>query len=122
MGCRFRLHGRDPATGLDCIGVLATALGAIGRDVAFPADYALRSMRDPPLEEIARAHGLAATEGAAAPGDVLGLRPSPVQFHLAIVARDPGRLVEAHLGLRRVVLSPRSPALSPIGHWRLIPA
>ena len=30
-GTRFRLHGRDPETGLDCIGLLAAALTRIGR-------------------------------------------------------------------------------------------
>ena len=30
LGVRFRLHGRDPATGLDCLGLLGAALVATG--------------------------------------------------------------------------------------------
>ena len=30
-GAPFRLHGRDPVTGLDCIGVLAQSLEAFGQ-------------------------------------------------------------------------------------------
>ena len=41
-GAPFRLHGRDPATGLDCIGLFAVAMARAGRPVALPNGYALR--------------------------------------------------------------------------------
>ena len=31
LGVPFRLHGRDPATGLDCVGLVAEALRRAGR-------------------------------------------------------------------------------------------
>ena len=46
VGCRFRLHGRDPASGLDCVGVLHAALASCGRSVSLPDTYTLR-LRDP---------------------------------------------------------------------------
>ncbi|WP_218277309.1 hypothetical protein, partial [Pseudomonas sp. FW305-67] len=42
VGARFRLHGRDPATGLDCIGLAAHALQAGGFNGEVPDGYALR--------------------------------------------------------------------------------
>lgn len=119
VGARFRLHGRDPATGLDCIGVLATALAAIGRQAELPTGYALRSHRLPALAAIASACGFAEAEGPTLPGDVLLLRPGPCQHHLAIAARA-GRFVHAHAGLRRVIAVP-GPLDGPVlRRWRLI--
>jgi cell wall-associated NlpC family hydrolase len=117
LGVRFRLHGRDPGTGLDCIGVLAAALAAIGRPALLPTGYALRSRTLPSLEPIVAACGFAACEGAVLPGDVLMLRTGPCQHHLAIAVR--GGFVHAHAGLRRVVIAP-SLDEPVVGRWRLI--
>jgi cell wall-associated NlpC family hydrolase len=38
VGSRFRLHGRDPETGLDCVGVVAAAMAAIGQSPPSPLD------------------------------------------------------------------------------------
>lgn len=117
-GTRFRLHGRDPATGLDCIGLLAAALAAIGRAAPLPTGYALRSHRLPALDGIAAACGLAEAQGALRPGDVMMLRVGPCQHHLAIAARG-GGLVHAHAGLRRVVVMPGPPGWPVLRRWRL---
>jgi cell wall-associated NlpC family hydrolase len=115
-GTRFRLHGRDRA-GLDCVGLLACALRAIGRPADLPTGYALRSRRLPALDP--RGWGFAEAGPPLRPGDVLLLRPGPCQHHLVIAATD-RRFVEAHAGLRRVVVRP-GPLDRPIlGHWRLI--
>jgi len=119
VGRRFRLHGRDPESGLDCIGVLAASLAAIGRPVAFPSGYALRTSAYSSLPALAAEHGFVSATGATLPGDVLFVRPGPAQMHLLIAAIAPGWFIEAHAGLRRVVRRP-GPILEPVlQSWRL---
>ena len=120
VGARFRLHGRDPATGLDCIGVLAQSLLAIGRSTVLPDDYRLRARRVQNLAQIAEACGFRRADGPLSPGDVLLSRIGPVQHHLLIASRD-GRLVHAHAGLRRVVIGELGEGWSIVSHWRLAP-
>lgn len=120
VGARFLLHGRDPATGLDCIGLLAAALAGAGRPVTLPNGYALR-MRDLagwlPLPD---ALGFAPAEPPFLPGDAVLLRLGAVQVHLAIAATD-GGWIHAHAGLRRVVHQPTLPDGTILHHWRLAP-
>ncbi|WP_298198658.1 hypothetical protein [Novosphingobium sp.] len=126
VGCRYRLHGRDPATGLDCVGVLAVALALIGRSQALPGGYPLRTSAVPDLAGLARDHGFVPVPPGTgiAPGEVWLLRPGPGQWHLALVAPDGASLIEAHAGLRRVVRVPL-PAADPgdsapaPARWRL---
>ena len=118
VGARFRLHGRDPEHGLDCIGVLAAALAAIGRPQAFPTGYALRVSRPGAWLPDPAGLGFAPATGELAPGDVVLVRPGPAQVHLGI-AVDGGAWVHAHAGLRRVVRSSAMPTGAPIGRWRL---
>jgi cell wall-associated NlpC family hydrolase len=130
LGTRFRLHGRDPRTGLDCLGLLAAALAAIGRPAALPNGYTLRSRGFARAEEAARACGFAPVSGhstagpaAAGPttaGDVLLVRPHPCQFHL-LVATGRNRFIHAHAGLRRVIAIDALPAWPIVRHWRLQP-
>lgn len=127
VGCRFRLHGRDPATGLDCIGLVGAALAALGRPVLLPTGYGLRPGRlaatGPFRAALAARHGLHPAAGAIRPGEVWLLRPGPAQLHLAVVAPAATALVEAHAGLGRVVLTPlaRDPLTDPalLGRWLL---
>jgi cell wall-associated NlpC family hydrolase len=119
VGARFRLHGRDPATGLDCIGVLAAALAAIGRPASLPTGYGLRAHRLPPLDDVAASCGFVANAAPVAPGDVLLLRMGPCQYHLAIAARA-GGFVHAHAGLKRVVAMPGPLAWPVVRCWRLL--
>ena len=120
VGTRFLLHGRDPATGLDCIGLLSAALARAGRAAALPNGYTLR-MRDPaqwlpPPEAL----GFARAELPFQPGDAVLLRLGAVQVHLAIAAPD-GGWIHAHAGLRRVVHQPALPDGTILHHWRLAP-
>lgn len=119
VGCRFRLHGRDPETGLDCIGLLAASLRAIGCKADFPTGYRLRTSAWPGLADMAADHGFAIATGTAAPGDVLFLRPGPGQLHLAITAPAPGWLVEAHAGLGKVALRPGPLGDIIVQRWRI---
>jgi cell wall-associated NlpC family hydrolase len=120
VGVPFRLHGRDPATGLDCIGVLAHALHVIGRPVLLPEAYCLRAQRVAGLSAIAERCGFVPATGNYAPGDVLFARIGPVQHHLLIAAGD-GRYVHAHAGHRRVVIGALGEGWKVVGHWRLDP-
>ena len=118
VGSRFRLHGRDPATGLDCIGVLAVAMARAGCVVELPRDYALRNRTLPDLRALATRAGFVPASGPCRAGDVLMLRVSSCQFHLAIsVERE--AFVHAHAGLRQVVISPGPFAWPIVQHWRL---
>ncbi len=112
VGARFRLHGRDPALGLDCAGLAAHATG-----LAAPSGYALRG-GDP------RAIAVRVTAAGARPiplaaagaGDLLLLGPGPAQVHLAVLT-DAG-FIHAHAGLRRVVETPGAPVWPVLGAWR----
>ena len=118
VGTPFRLHGRDPATGLDCVGVLGAALAGCGRAAAVPTGYALR-LKDPaPWLAGAGALGLRQTRGAVRPGDVVMLALGSHQHHLAIIAPD-GAAIHAHAGLRRVVHGDLPADWTVIGRWRL---
>lgn len=113
VGTRFRLHGRDPATGLDCVGLAAAALGAPA-----PASYRLRNRDIAAALAFAPRAGLAEASGAIEPGDVLLARAGPAQHHL-LIADTAGGFVHAHAGLRRAVITP-APLPWPVErHWRL---
>lgn len=119
-GVPFRLHGRDPARGLDCIGVLEAAASACGHGVRLPNGYALRSRRLPGLERIAASLLLHPASGAVTAGDVLLLRPGACQHHL-VIALGAGRIVHAHAGLRKVVIGALPMEWPVVRHWRPFP-
>ena len=48
VGTPFRLQGREPASGLDCIGVVIVSLAQVGIELALPADYRPRRRSFPP--------------------------------------------------------------------------
>ena len=118
-GCPWRLHGRDPATGLDCVGLLAAALAALGRHVSLPTGYSLRLcdpghwMPDPATL------GFEPALGSVEAGDVVLLRLGQAQVHL-LIAGPGGGWVHAHAGLRRVVRQNQLPDGQMLGRWRLI--
>lgn len=119
-GAPFRLHGRDPETGLDCVGLCLAALAAIGRPVRIPACYGLRNRSIANLLRFVDEAGLAEAAGPIRPGDIILIRPGTAQFHLSIAA-GPGRFIQAHAGLRRVVVTP-GPLVAPVlRHWRITP-
>jgi len=119
-GTPFRLHGRDPQTGLDCIGLIDCALAAIGRKALFPNGYALRTSQWPDLDVIAKKRGFAPAASPVLPGDVLLLKPSASQMHFVISGSRAGTWIEAHAGLRRVVVTATSDRFPVIRRWRLV--
>lgn len=110
IGARFRLHGRDPASGLDCVGLAALAFGA---DV--PGGYGMRSGDVTRVRATIAGLGLIEASEARA-GDLLLLAAGPGQLHLAI---DSGSgIIHADAMLRRVVERPGAPPWPVIGRWR----
>jgi hypothetical protein len=110
VGCRFRSHGREPETGLDCVGVAAVAAG-----VEVAGGYALRGGDAGGVAARILAAGLVAVERAL-PGDIMLMRTGPGQLHLAVkTARG---FVHADAGLRRVVERPGEPEWEVLGLWR----
>lgn len=118
VGTPFRLHGRDPGTGLDCIGLLGAALALTGRQVALPNGYGLRARSIASLLPDPATCGFDAVSGPLEPGDVALVCCGPVQFHLVITAPS-GGYVHAHAGLGRVVHAASDLPGPVLHHWRL---
>lgn len=114
IGIPFRLHGRFPETGLDCVGLVAEAIRRAGHEPDCPAGYSLR------LTSVSRWLGHAGRSGlmeVADRGDVILCMANPVQPHLVIAVQ--GGFVHAHAGLGRVTFLP-APLPWPIARqWRL---
>jgi cell wall-associated NlpC family hydrolase len=119
IGTPFRLHGRDPATGLDCVGLVSAALAAIGRPMALPNGYRLRARDVSALVDAVELSGAAAALGPTARGDVAVVRLGPCQFHMLITLGSTG-FVHAHAGLKCVVASDGPIDWPIIYRWRLI--
>jgi cell wall-associated NlpC family hydrolase len=111
IGVPFRLHGRDPATGLDCIGVVACALGGL----AVPTGYRLRQGSADAIVAGLDAAGLVRADLPRA-GDVLLFRAGAAQFHLGVMTGQ--GFVHACALLRRVVETPGMPEGPLVGAWR----
>ncbi|TKD51651.1 peptidoglycan endopeptidase [Sphingomonas baiyangensis] len=113
VGASFRLHGRDPATGLDCVGVVLAALDGAGCGVADVNGYRLRTADADHAAGVIAGAGLARVD-APQVGDVALMRAGGVQLHLGIVTES--GLVHADAHLRRVVERPGTPP-SPVIAW-----
>lgn len=119
VGAPFRLQGRDPATGLDCIGLVALALArARGIEhVDTPQAYRLRNCASDRYLVFAKRAGLEQADGSICPGDVLHTSPGPAQDHL-LIAINSRCFVHAHAGLRRVVRTDAALTVPVLHHWR----
>lgn len=102
IGARFRPYGRDPAWGLDCVGLAARAFGR-----AAPRDYALRGGDAAGVAGAAAAAGLVAADDPRA-GDLLLIDCGSRQLHLAVLTE--AGFVHADAGIGRVVEAPGRPA------------
>ncbi|MXP40056.1 peptidoglycan endopeptidase [Altererythrobacter soli] len=118
VGTPFRFRGRDAATGLDCVGLVAAALRAAGRTVPAVPAYSMRQRDFGAQLGSAVLAGFLEAGGAAEAGDLLLVRAGPGQVHLLVVGTG-CKLIHAHAGLGRVVATP-PPCPWPIErHWRL---
>jgi murein DD-endopeptidase / murein LD-carboxypeptidase len=113
IGVRFRPQGRSPETGLDCIGLVAAALGVSG----VPRDYALRGSSPEHLAAGLIAAGLRPA-APALPGDVLAMAAGPGQLHLGILSDD--GLIHGDASLRRIVERPGLVPWPILGAWRMM--
>jgi cell wall-associated NlpC family hydrolase len=119
VGVPFRLRGRNPGVGLDCVGVVAEALACTGHAFDVPQEYMLRGEYGGRISAFFAAACFCRIDGALSQcGDILLLRPAPRQAHLAVVT--PNGAVHAHAGLGRVVLSPLPLPWPVIGQWRFV--
>lgn len=123
VGVRFRLHGRCPASGMDCVGLVAAALeggGLAGVRAAAPCGYRLRGGRVEDHVAALRAAGLIPVDDER-PGDVLLVRAGVAQFHLMVATGigDGVGYVHAHAGLGRVVEMPGRSPWPVLGRWRV---
>jgi hypothetical protein len=117
IGCPFRLHGRDPLTGLDCVGLVFAALAATGAKPVAPHGYQLRNLAVDHWLHLADRSGLMAAPGSIRADDVLLVGLGSCQHHL-VVAVDPANVIHAHAGLGRVVRQPFEPAWRVCAKWR----
>jgi lipoprotein Spr len=111
IGARFRPQGRDPAHGLDCVGLAGIAFGRGD----LPRNYALWGGDARRIAALVESFGLRRVDDAAS-GDLVMLRTGPKQFHLAVMTGS--GFVHADARLRRVVETPGRPPWPVIGIWR----
>ena len=115
VGARFRLHGREPASGLDCVGLAAWALRAGGYAGDVPTGYGLRG--GDPVGITAMLDAGLPRAGNERVGDVLLMRTGPGQVHLGVWTA--AGLVHADASLKRVVVRPGAVEWTVLGRWRL---
>ena len=120
VGTPFRLQGRDPATGLDCMGLVIASLLSVGVELELPADYRPRRRSFTIPTSSLHTAGLIRCTGMRATGDILLVRSGPAQVHLAIATYH-DRIVHAHAGLGRVVSSTFPAEWAMMHAWRLAP-
>jgi cell wall-associated NlpC family hydrolase len=119
VGCPFKLHGRNPDVGIDCVGVVAAALAKHCGTLVIPHDYAMRGDYMERISSIFDRDCFGSIVGGTVQsGDVILCRPACGQLHFAVIAT--GGAVHAHAGLRRVVLTPLPLPWPVVGHWRYI--
>ena len=102
IGTPFRVHGRTPDIALDCVGLVAFAIGAGG----VIKDYSLQGVKLEFILSYMDSIGLCFLDRATriCDGDVAIAACSAQQFHLMIRAAD--GWVHSHAGLRKVVHTP----------------
>ena len=104
VGTRFVAQGRDPAIGLDCVGLalLAYAIEAAG----VSDDYRLSGAHRGAILNFAKGRFRRVARPQRRAGDLLLLRSGAAQWHLAIWTGD--GLIHADIASRRIVERPGS--------------
>jgi lipoprotein Spr len=116
IGLRFRPQGRGPE-GMDCLGLALFCCESLGLAVAPPAHWGLRAAGPEAVgPELARRGFLARPVPARIAGDLLLAAPGTRQLHFAICAGT--GVIEADMGLRRVVERPFPWAWPIVAAWR----
>jgi lipoprotein Spr len=114
VGTRFRPQGRQPETGLDCVGLVLSTFGISGDVVR--RDYRLRGdyRRELLAELSGRFRRIPASRAQA--GDVLVLKVAADQLHLAVMTMSGFVHADARRG--RAVESPGPPAWPIVAVYR----
>lgn len=120
VGCRFRLHGLDPASGLDCVGLVYASLVSMGRHPVAPRGYGLRNLSIDHWLEFAERSGLEPAGEGPGPDQVLLVDLGYGQHHLMISTGE-DEVIHAHAGLSRVVKHRRDPASRVRARWQVRP-
>jgi hypothetical protein len=115
VGTPFRLHGRDAAIGLDCVGLVDEAMRRSGLRPVAPTGYRLRSSAIAAFLPAAEASGLEPCDENPA---VVLVMVNPVQPHLIIPVKD--GFVHAHAGVARVTFCPGEAPWPIAGQWQVI--
>lgn len=117
VGVKFRPQGCDPATGLDCVGLVWAAYAGAGCRLVRPVGYPLRGWSRERIEAALSATGFVATFGGGRAGDVALIAHPARQYHLALLG--PETFIHAHAGLRRVAETPLDAMTRAAARWRL---
>lgn len=117
VGAPFRPQGRDPATGLDCVGLVWAAYAAAERRLVRPVGYPLRGWSRERVEAGLAAAGFCVGVDTARVGDVALIVHPARQYHLGLLGSE--TLIHAHAGLRRVVEAPLDAPARAAVRWRL---
>lgn len=114
VGVPFRAQGRDPATGLDCVGLALAACELPAGLVR--ADYRLRGDHRAEVKRVLFQHFRRVSRRQRRAGDLLWLAVADDQMHLAVLS-DNG-FIHADARLRKVVETPGGPEWPVIGIYR----
>jgi lipoprotein Spr len=118
LGTRFRIQGRTPGLGLDCVGVGLHAAAAIGIKLPDVRDYTLSGDDQPLLDAVLASAGcLPLAPDDSSPGDFLVFMPRPRQRHLAV--RTSAGMIHADIRRRAVLEAPLPSDWLLAGVWRL---
>lgn len=116
VGAPFRLHGRDAAGGVDCIGLVWLALEQAGCGIGtVPASYSVRGGSADSIDAVLRGAGFRRVRKPRA-GDIVLVQAGVAQMHLMIAVA--GGHIHAHAGLGRVVEMPGASPWPQIMRWR----
>jgi hypothetical protein len=114
VGVPFRPQGRDPARGLDCVGLALAACGL--RPEGVRADYRLRGDHRAEVKLGLLRHFRRVSRRQRRIGDLLLLAVTDDQMHLAVLTAD--GFVHADARLRKVVETPGEPEWPILGIYR----
>lgn len=117
VGAAFRPQGRG-AEGLDCVGVVLVAAARAGISIPARSDYPLhgQGVGEATAELITRGFRLLNWDEVR-PGDLLLTSRARRQVHFAV--RTGEGLVEAHIGMRRVIERPMAEDDQWVSAWRI---
>lgn len=114
VGSRFRRQGRDPVTGLDCVGLVLCAFEIPANDVR--RNYRLRGPHQAELERQLATRFRRVNPEARRAGDVLLCAVLPDVMHLAIQCA--GSFVHADSRVRKIVETPGAPPWPVVAAFR----